>query len=375
MNNKTEKTDSENTIIESDLTQQLSTTTDKEAEVKSYLSTELSDEDTTAIIDQANINFEEASDEEINNEILKALAIQLANEQDANTILATPKRTMLRTMVAPTALVTASEPNEQIDKSLDYMDNYTFASLIFDPVALSSQAVLDGKEINFNIESYMSGANSGDRYKIDLKLDPIIAKHVTKISVNPANRSNPVELVRLTDDQGNPTNTWEVNFIRANDGLFGGAELLGQYTAENGKIYLDDTVRNILKEAGDLSNNKLNYQMFVRDSRDNKIVRTTESSGYFLTNADSDLIQLQDKISTANSKSFTSSSGSAVFNTDIGNNGGIIIDQQVMKDGIFNYNMAGNKQWSYNYQIDKDLLPYIEGAELHMYDYARLRWI
>ncbi|MFQ3905334.1 hypothetical protein ABLV94_06300 [Staphylococcus sp. Mo2-7] len=272
-------------------------------------------------------------------------------------------------------MVTASEPNEQIDKSLDYMDNYTFASLIFDPVALSSQAVLDGKEINFNIESYMSGANSGDRYKIDLKLDPIIAKHVTKISVNPANRSNPVELVRLTDDQGNPTNTWEVNFIRANDGLFGGAELLGQYTAENGKIYLDDTVRNILKEAGDLSNNKLNYQMFVRDSRDNKIVRTTESSGYFLTNADSDLIQLQDKISTANSKSFTSSSGSAVFNTDIGNNGGIIIDQQVMKDGIFNYNMAGNKQWSYNYQIDKDLLPYIEGAELHMYDYARLRWI
>ncbi|MFQ3905333.1 hypothetical protein ABLV94_06295 [Staphylococcus sp. Mo2-7] len=104
MNNKTEKTDSENTIIESDLTQQLSTTTDKEAEVKSYLSTELSDEDTTAIIDQANINFEEASDEEINNEILKALAIQLANEQDANTILATPKRTMLRTMVAPTSI-------------------------------------------------------------------------------------------------------------------------------------------------------------------------------------------------------------------------------------------------------------------------------
>ncbi|RIM07856.1 cell surface protein, partial [Staphylococcus cohnii] len=96
------------------------------------------------------------------------------------------------------------------------------------------------------------------------------------------------------------------------------------------------------------------------------------SSGYFLTNADSDLIQLQNKTSTANSKSFTSSSGSAVFNSDIGNNGGIIIDQQVMKDGIFSYNTAGNKQWSYNYQIDKDLLPYIESAELHMYDYAGL---
>ncbi|WP_253345582.1 Ig-like domain-containing protein [Staphylococcus equorum] len=275
-------------------------------------------------------------------------------------------------MAAPTAITTADATNEQVDKSLGYVDNYTFASLIFDHKTLSSQGALDSKEIDFNIDSYMSGANSGDRYKIDLKLDPIIAKHVTKISVNPANRSKPVEFVRLTDDQGNLTNTWEVNFIRANNGLFGGAEILSQYSAENGKIYLDDTVRNIINEVGDLSNNKLNYQMFVRDSSENKIVRTTESSGYFLTNADSDLIQLQNKISTANSKSFTSSSGSAVFNSDIGNNGGIIIDQQVMKDGIFSYNTAGNKQWSYNYQIDKDLLPYIESAELHIYDYAGL---
>ena len=367
-----EQTPTDKSTADSALIQQLSTTTDKEAEVKTFLNSELSEEETKSIIDQTNINFEKASNEEIKNEILKALAIQLANEQDANTILATPKKTMLRAMAAPTAIATADATNEQVDKSLGYVDNYTFASLIFDPKTLSSQGALDSKEIDFNIDSYMSGANSGDRYKIDLKLDPIIAKHVTKISVNPANRSKPVEFVRLTDDKGNLTNTWEVNFIRANNGLFGGAEILSQYSAENGKIYLDDTVRNIINEAGDLNNNKLNYQMFVRDSSENKIVRTTESSGYFLTNADSDLIQLQNKISTANSKSFTSSSGSAVFNSDIGNNGGIIIDQQVMKDGIFSYNTAGNKQWSYNYQIDKDLLPYIESAELHMYDYAGL---
>ncbi|WP_261697879.1 cell surface protein [Staphylococcus equorum] len=367
-----EQTPTDKSTADSALIQQLSTTTDKETEVKTFLNSELSEEETKSIIDQTNINFEEASNEEIKNEILKALAIQLANEQDANTILATPKKTMLRAMAAPTAIATADATNEQVDKSLGCVDNYTFASLIFDPKTLSSQGALDSKEIDFNIDSYMSGANSGDRYKIDLKLDPIIAKHVTKISVNPANRSKPVEFVRLTDDKGNLTNTWEVNFIRANNGLFGGAEILRQYSAENGKIYLDDTVRNIINEAGDLNNNKLNYQMFVRDSSENKIVRTTESSGYFLTNADSDLIQLQNKISTANSKSFTSSSGSAVFNSDIGNNGGIIIDQQVMKDGIFSYNTAGNKQWSYNYQIDKDLLPYIESAELHMYDYAGL---
>lgn len=178
-----EITPTDQSTADSALIQQLSTTTDKEAEVKTFLNSELSEEETKSIIDQTNINFEEASNEEIKNEILKALAIQLANEQDANTILATPKRTMLRTMAAPTAIATADATNEQVDKSLGYVDNYTFASLIFDPKTLSSQGALDSKEIDFNIDSYMSGSNSGDRYKIDLKLDPIIAKHVTKISV------------------------------------------------------------------------------------------------------------------------------------------------------------------------------------------------
>ena len=102
-----------------------------------------------------------------------------------------------------------------------------------------------------------------NRYKIDLKLDPKIASHVTKISANPSGRNTPVEFIRLKDEDGNFTNTWEINFIRANDGLFGGAEILSQYTAANGKIELDDTIGNILNASGDLSNNKLNYQMFI----------------------------------------------------------------------------------------------------------------
>src|SRR5699024_7129117 len=43
-----------------------------------------------------------------------------------------------------------------------------------------------------------------------------------------------------------------------------------------------------------------------------------------------------------------------------------------MKNGIFAYSKVKGKQWSYNYQIDKDLLPYIEGVELHTYDYKGL---
>ncbi|MDW5470499.1 YSIRK-type signal peptide-containing protein [Staphylococcus equorum] len=111
-------------------------------------------------------------------------------------------------------------------ETLDYSDNYTFQTLIFDPSILTSNEVLNGKTIPFEIHSYLTGANSGDRYKINLQLDPVIANHVTRITVNPAGRTSPVDLVRLSNKQGKRTNIWQVNFIRANGGLFGGAEIL-----------------------------------------------------------------------------------------------------------------------------------------------------
>ncbi|WP_436961877.1 Ig-like domain-containing protein, partial [Staphylococcus xylosus] len=363
---------SENVETQSKLETELATAEDKKATVESFLGSQLSATETKAIMDNADINYETATDEEINIEILKASLIELVNDQESATTLATPTRTMFRTMATPTALAAAVDQSEEVEKSLGYLDNYTFASLIFDPGSLDNPTTLNSNVIPFEIHSYMSGSNSGDRYKIDLKLDPIIAQHVTKITVNPSGRSQPVEFVRLTDENGKLTNTWEVNFIRANDGLFGGAEILSQYTATNGKIELDDTVANILNSAGNLENNKLNYQIFVRDSRGNKIVRTSESSGYFLTNADSDLVGLQNNISSENSNTFKASSGSAAYDDAPGEYGGFLIDQQIMKEGIFSYSKTKSNQWSYNYQIDKDLLPYIESVELHKYDYQGL---
>ncbi|WP_145579223.1 Ig-like domain-containing protein, partial [Staphylococcus xylosus] len=363
---------SENAETPSKLETELATAEDKKATVESFLGSQLSATETKTIMDNADINYETATDEEINIEILKASLIELVNDQESATTLATPTRAMFRTMATPTALAAAVDQSEEVEKSLGYIDNYTFASLIFDPGSLDNPTTLNSNVIPFEIHSYMSGSNSGDRYKIDLKLDPIIAQHVTKITVNPSGRSQPVEFVRLTDENGKLTNTWEVNFIRANDGLFGGAEILSQYTATNGKIELDDTVANILNSAGNLENNKLNYQIFVRDSRGNKIVRTSESSGYFLTNADSDLVGLQNNISSENSNTFKASSGSAAYDDAPGEYGGFIIDQQIMKEGIFSYSKTKSNQWSYNYQIDKDLLPYIESVELHKYDYQGL---
>ncbi|PTI23672.1 hypothetical protein BU080_08895 [Staphylococcus warneri] len=300
----------------------------------------------------------------------------MANKQKSTETLATPPktRTFMRAMATPRMLAAAvTSPDQDAQKSLATSDNYTFASLVFDPEALDSDAVKNSTSIPFNIDAYMSGANSGTRYKIDLNLDSKIADHVTKISVNPAGSNTPVQFTRLKNDDGTPSNIWEVNYIRASGGLFGGAEILASKTASGGKIELDDTVGNILNNAGDLSDNKLNYQIYVRDSSNNTIIRTSESSGYFLTDADKDLVDLNNNTSTANSNDFKASSGTASLDTKVGDNGAIIVDQQVIKNGIFGYGGAQNKQWSYNYQIDKDLIPFIQSVELDKYDYDGLK--
>ncbi|QUM67055.1 Ig-like domain-containing protein [Staphylococcus delphini] len=337
----------------------------KEDEVKRLLNDKFSDEEINTILKYAHVDYENDSTEQIDMDILKASLVEFVKKQDSMKVLGALSEAKPRARRALSSRVLVA-PKE---KSLGYTDNYTFATLIFESKQLTGD-LLNGKEIPFEIHSYMSGANSGNRYKIDLKLDPIISKHVTKITVNPAQRKTPIEFTRLTEN-GESTDIWEVNFIRANGGLFGGAEILSQYTATNGKIELDDTLSNIINNAGDLSNNKLNYQIYVRDSSENRIVRTSESSGYFLTNADNDLVDLENNISKENENNFLASSGTAVYDSTADEHGSIIVDQQIMKKGVFSY--TNNKKWSYHYQIDKDLIPYIKSVELHSYDYNGLK--
>lgn len=258
-------------------------------------------------------------------------------------------------------------------EALDYSDNYTFQTLIFQPEPLTTKEVLDSKTIPFQIHSYLTGANSGDVYKINLKLDPIIANHVKKITVNPSGRSSSVELVRLANKECKATNIWQVNFIRASGGLFGGAEILSQYTAENGKIELDDTVRNILEKMEDHSD-KLNYLIYVKDSQENKKIKTSETSGYFLTPSETLINSIVSSNSDTANSAFKASSGAIQFDSDIGEFGGITVDQQILKNGTFNYggpliDSGLNKQWRYHYQIDPKLVPYIGSIELHSYDF------
>ncbi|CAM3125402.1 hypothetical protein CD039_09685 [Staphylococcus argensis] len=302
---------------------------------------------------------------------MKSALIQFANQKDKDSPQAIRPGSAFFSAYS-TEAVTRAAKDTKVTKSLGYEDNYTFAQMMFDPDSLDSDEAKKSTTIPFKIHNYMSGSNSLDRYKIDLNLDPRLAKHVTKISANPMNRSTPVEFKRLKNENGELTDTWEVNYIRAEGGLFGGATILATYTAENGKIELDDTVENILKEEN-LENDKLNYHIYVRNDETNKIIRTAENSGYFLTDVDKELTDKEKDLSDANQKSFLGSSGSVQYNQDIGEHGGLLLDQTIMKNSIFSYNLyADNKEWTYNYQIDKDLLPYISGAELHLHDYEGL---
>ncbi|WP_198552190.1 Ig-like domain-containing protein [Staphylococcus succinus] len=259
-------------------------------------------------------------------------------------------------------------------ETLNYSDNYTFQSLIFDPENLTEKKVLNSKVIPFKIHSYLTGANSGDRYKINLQLDPYIADHVKSITIKPANRENIVTFNRVINDVGKKTNIWQINYIRANGGLFGGAEILSQYTAEGGRIELDDTVENVLAKVKNLDDDKMNYLIYVKDSLENKKIRTSESSGYFLTLSETTYNNLKHSKSVAANSAFKASSGSVQYDSSIGEFGGLVADQQIMKNGIFNYggpllDLGLNKQWTYNYKIDPELLPFIESLELHRYDF------
>ncbi len=344
---------------------------DKEDTVNDYLNDQLGGEQAKSVLEDADIDYDKDSNATISNKVLKSALIQFANQKDKDSPQAIRPGSAFFSAYS-TEAVTRAAKDTKVTKSLGYEDNYSFAQMMFDPDSLDTDEAKKSTTIPFKIHNYMSGSNSLDRYKIDLNLDPRLAKHVTKISANPMNKNTPVEFKRLKDENGELTDTWEVNYIRAEGGLFGGATILATYTAENGKIELDDTVENILKEEN-LENDKLNYHIYVRNDKTNKIIRTAENSGYFLTDVDKELTDKEKDLSDANQKSFLGSSGSVQYNQDIGEHGGLLLDQTIMKNSIFSYNLyADNKEWTYNYQIDKDLLPYISGAELHLHDYEGL---
>ncbi|MDW5470500.1 Ig-like domain-containing protein [Staphylococcus equorum] len=136
---------------------------------------------------------------------------------------------------------------------------------------------------------------------------------------------------------------------------------------------LDTTVKNILDSMQN-KKDKLNYLIYVKDDFENKKIQTSETSGYFLTPSDTEINNIVPSQSNNANNAFKASSGTVQYDSTIGNFGGVTIDHQILKNGIFNYggkivDLGLNKQWAYHYQIDPTLLPYISSIELHKLDF------
>ena len=257
--------------------------------------------------------------------------------------------------------------NTQPLLSLDKENNYTFQTLNFDVENLENY--LDLNYIPFELNSYMVGSNSLERFKINIQLDERIAQHVSGMSSSPHARPNETrEYTRLRDEYGDLRNVWEVNYIRAANGLFPGAEILAGKTSQNGRIMLDDTLGNILSQYNDLDTNKLKFETAVRNDVTNKLIRTTVSSGYLRTSNDS---STNLEVSPNQSDFFRGSLGKVNYHDSeaVGNqNGALVVDHELVKRAIGSYSNSNN--WTYNFEIDPSLVPYIESVELHEHDFV-----
>ena len=250
---------------------------DKEDTVNDYLKDQLGGEQAKSVLEDADIDYDKDSNATISDKVLKSALIQFANQKDKNSPQAIRPGSAFFSAYS-TEAVTRAAKDTKVAKSLGYENNYTFSQIMFDPDSLDSDEAKKSTTIPFKIHSYLTSDNSLDRYKIDLDLDSRLAKHVTKISARPVGGDKPVEFKRLKDENGEPSDIWEVNFIRAQGGLFGGAEILATYTAEDGKIELDDSIENIIKEEN-LDKDKLNYRVYVRNNETNKIIRLRKLRG------------------------------------------------------------------------------------------------
>ena len=207
-----------------------------------------------------------------------------------------------------------------------------------------------------------------------------MAQYVEKIQVDPKKGvgNSRRTFVRINDSLGRPTNIWKVNYIRANDGLFAGAETTDTQTAPNGVITFEKNLDEIFKEIGadNLKSDRLMYRIYlVSHQDDDKIVPGIESAGYFLTDQDDFYNKLD--VSENNSDQFKHGSVNTKYEEaniqtkdgsgSTGANGAIILDHKLTKEKNFSYSTsAKGTPWYANYKIDERLVPYVSGIQMHM---------
>ncbi|WP_429861934.1 Rib/alpha-like domain-containing protein [Enterococcus faecalis] len=276
-------------------------------------------------------------------------------------------------------LVNYSASGNMFQENPGYTKNYNFSDLQFNPKAITGD-VLQGNTIDFEVYGKHNIAASTANWEIRLQLDERLAQYVEKIQVDPKKGvgNSRRTFVRINDSLGRPTNIWKVNYIRANDGLFAGAETTDTQTAPNGVITFEKNLDEIFKEIGadNLKSDRLMYRIYlVSHQDDDKIVPGIESTGYFLTDQDDFYNKLD--VSENNSDQFKHGSVNTKYEEaniqtkdgsgSTGANGAIILDHKLTKEKNFSYSTsAKGTPWYANYKIDERLVPYVSGIQMHM---------
>ena len=254
-------------------------------------------------------------------------------------------------------------------ENIGYAPNakYSFQDLKFNPKKIEKG--MHSNQLEFEIYGKHNIAASTDNWKIRLQIDERLAKYIKSIEVDSKAPSTRRTLVRQSDTIGRKTNIWEVNYIRANGGLFAGGETTDTQVAPNGVITFEKNIDEIMADIGDekLLSDKLGYRIYLTSVKDGgKIVPGIDSTGTFRTYMDE---QSEAEESPNNTEWFKYAAIGARYMQDekmLGSNGAIIVDHNISKNANFSYTISAKETpWSLKFKVDKRLVKYVEGIELH----------
>ena len=254
-------------------------------------------------------------------------------------------------------------------ENIGYAPNakYNFQDLKFHPAKIEKG--MQTNQLSFEIYGKHNIAASSANWKIRLQIDERLAKYIKSIEVDAKSPGGRRTLVRQSDTIGRKTNIWEVNYIRANSGLFAGGETTDTQVAPNGVITFEKNIDEIMAEISDenVALDKLGYRIYLTSVQDGgKIVPGIDSTGSFRTYMDT---QMSAEESPNNTEWFKYAAIGARYMENekkLGSNGAIVVDHNISKNKNFAYGVSAKETpWKLQFKIDKRLVKYVDGIELY----------
>ncbi|PTG96283.1 hypothetical protein BU632_04035 [Staphylococcus chromogenes] len=251
---------------------------------------------------------------------------------------------------------------------------------------LSSTESRADNTIDFDLSAVFNLVRVNSGMETYIELDERIAQYVTSIDGNIASTAagaspdRPFVWERVVNAKGELTNTWKMrsfNALAYSDGetsvFLGDQPSVSQVSSST--INLSDTVENIFANDPLLQNGDLAFRTYTL-TEEEQIVNTTDRTNYFQV-AQDEKDTLTEATALTERNWFTGSGAITRYEAQAGNNGGIVFDQYFTKssNGTLNgYGSQPNRDWTYNFEIDPRLLPYIDDVEIHYLDENGVDW-